>query len=147
MRVFVQRVTQGKCVVDNETTGQIKEGFVALVGFTHDDGIDEVKYCAKKVANLRVFDDNEGKMNLSVKQINGSILSISQFTLYADTKKGNRPSFTDALHPKQAEDLYKAFNEELRNTFDLTVETGIFGAEMEITLVNDGPVSILIESK
>jgi D-tyrosyl-tRNA(Tyr) deacylase len=147
MKVFVQRVSAGKCVVDGKTTGEIDQGYVCLVGFTHGDTLNEVKYCAKKVANLRVFSDQDDKLNLSVKDIQGDILSISQFTLYADTKKGNRPSFIDALDPEIATELYHEFNNELRQTHHLKVEEGVFGANMQISLTNDGPVSIMIESK
>lgn len=117
-----------------------------LVGITHTDTKTEADYIAKKVAQLRVFEDAEGKMNLCLKDIGGAILSISQFTLYADTRHGNRPSFIQAAHPEQAAPLYDYFNEQLRITYGLHVETGHFGADMKVDFINDGPVTIIIDS-
>ena len=144
MRVVVQRVTKASCTIDGSVYSQIEKGYLLLVGFTHTDTIKEVKYLAKKIAGLRVFEDENGKMNLSLKAVGGKILSISQFTLYADTKDGNRPAFIKAMNPKEANNLYEAFNEELR-TFDIEVFTGVFGADMKIDLLNDGPVTIIYD--
>ena len=146
MRVVLQRSLQAKVVVDGEVTGQIDRGFVLLVGITHKDTRDDVRYVAEKVANLRLFEDEEGKMNRSIFEAGGSILSVSQFTLYGDTKKGRRPSFSEAAKPDIAEPLWDFFNEELRR-LNLQVETGVFGAMMEVSLVNDGPVTLIVESK
>ena len=131
-----------KVTVDSEITGQIEKGFVLLVGFTHDDTEADVEYLAKKIPQLRVFEDEQGKMNVSLLDVGGKILSISQFTLYGDTKKGRRPNFMAAAKPDQANRLYEYFNEVLREQ-GLTVETGVFGAMMDVELVNDGPVLIL----
>ena len=144
MRVVVQRVKNASCVIDGNLYSQIDTGYLLLVGFTHTDSLKEVKYLAKKIANLRVFEDENGKMNLSLKAVNGKILSISQFTLYADTKDGNRPAFVKAMNPVEASKLYDLFNEELR-TYDIEVLTGQFGADMKINLLNDGPVTIIYD--
>ncbi len=117
-----------------------------LVGITHTDTQDDADYIAKKVAQLRVFEDADGKMNLSIKDINGAILSISQFTLYGDVRHGNRPSFIQAARPEQAQPLYDYFNTRLRTEYGLHVETGCFGADMKVDFINDGPVTILIDS-
>ncbi|ERI08875.1 D-aminoacyl-tRNA deacylase [Aneurinibacillus aneurinilyticus] len=146
MRVVVQRSKQASVTVHGEMTGKIDSGLVLLVGITHSDTKDDAEYVAEKIANLRIFEDGDGKMNRSVKDVDGAILSVSQFTLYGDTRKGRRPSFVDAARPEQAEPLYDFFNEKLREQ-GLRVETGIFGAMMEVALVNDGPVTLLIESK
>ena len=144
MRVVVQRVLNASCTIDGKLYSEIQKGYLLLVGFTHTDSIKEVKYLAKKIANLRVFEDENGKMNLSLKTVNGKILSISQFTLYADTKDGNRPAFINAMKPQEASNLYDLFNEELRN-YDIEVLTGVFGADMKINLINDGPVTIIYD--
>ena len=144
MRVVVQRVKHASCTIEGKIYSKIEQGFLLLVGFTHTDSEKEVKYLAKKIAGLRVFEDENGKMNLSLKQVDGKILSISQFTLYADTKDGNRPAFIKAMNPKDAMDLYQKFNEELRK-YDIEVSTGIFGADMKIELLNDGPVTIIYD--
>ncbi|MCP1355371.1 D-aminoacyl-tRNA deacylase [Aneurinibacillus migulanus] len=146
MRVVAQRSKQASVTVHGEVTGQIDSGLVLLVGITHSDTKDDAEYVAEKIANLRIFEDGDGKMNRSIKDVDGAILSVSQFTLYGDTSKGRRPSFVDAARPEQAEPLYDFFNEKLREQ-GLRVETGIFGAMMEVALVNDGPVTLLIESK
>lgn len=145
MRVVVQRSKNSKVLVNNEIVGSIDKGIVLLVGFTNDDTKEDIDYIVKKVLNLRIFDDSNGVMNLSIKDINGKILSISQFTLYADTKKGNRPSYINAMKGEEAIKLYEVFNDELRKEVD--VETGVFGAEMDVEIHNDGPVTILIDSK
>ena len=146
MRVVVQRVKRASCTIDGEVYSKIDTGYLLLVGFTHNDSVKEVKYLAKKIAGLRVFEDENGKMNLSLKAVGGKILSISQFTLYADTKDGNRPAFINAMKPDMALELYDLFNEELRS-YDIEVYTGIFGSDMKIDLLNDGPVTILMDSK
>ena len=146
MKVVIQRSGESYVDVDNKTVGKINFGFVVLVGFTHDDNIDDIKYIVKKIVNLRVFDDSNGVMNLSIKDIKGKILSISQSTLYADTKKGNRPSYINAMKSNDAKKMYEYFNEELRCN-DIEVETGVFGSDMDTHINNCGPVTILIDSK
>lgn len=146
MKLVVQRVTKASCKVDGAITGQIDQGFMVLVGFCAGDDIKTVTKLATKLSKLRVFDDKQGKMNKSIFDVSGKILSISQFTLYADCKSGNRPSFSKALEPVKAKELYEYFNEYLR-TLNLKVETGLFGAMMEIDLINDGPVTIIIDSE
>lgn len=146
MRVLVQRSLNSNVSVDNKIVGEINNGLVLLVGFTDEDNIEDIKYLVKKVINLRIFDDENGVMNKSVLDVKGEILSISQFTLYADTKKGNRPSYINALNGQEATKLYDLFNEELRNN-DIKVETGIFGSDMKVNILNDGPVTILLESR
>lgn len=144
MKVVVQRVKEASCEVNGTIVSSIKNGFLLLVGFTHTDTLKEVKYCAKKVSNLRIFEDENGKLNIGIKALNYDILSISQFTLYADTHKGNRPSFVDAMAPTQANTLYEAFNQTLEH-LGLHVEKGVFQHHMNIHLINDGPVTIIIE--
>ena len=145
MRVLVQRSLNSKVTVNNQITGKIEEGLVLLVGFTEGDSKKDIDYLVNKVLNLRIFDDEKGIMNKSVLETGGQILSISQFTLYADTKKGNRPSYIQALSGDKAVKLYNLFNEELSK--HIRVETGVFGAEMTVDIQNDGPVTILLESK
>lgn len=147
MRVFVQRVTDASCTVENKRISEIQNGFLLLVGFTHTDTLQDVEYLAKKIAHLRIFEDEEGKLNKSILDQNYEILSISQFTLYAATKKGNRPSFTESMHPVQAEVLYHALTDMLIHTYQINTFEGIFGAMMDIKLTNNGPVSIMLESK
>lgn len=147
MRVVIQRSKQASVTVDGVVTGAIESGYVLLVGLTHDDTLEDVKYVAKKVAELRLWEDDEGKMNHSIVEHGGKILSVSQFTLYADTRKGRRPSFIDAARPEAARPLWEAFNDELRNPHGLQVETGVFGAMMDVSLINDGPITIIVESK
>lgn len=146
MRVVIQRVAEASVLVDGKETGKINKGFVLLVGVEETDELEDVKYLTRKIANMRIFEDADEKMNLALKDVGGKILSISQFTLHADTKKGNRPSFVQAANPEKANELYEALNTSLRAE-GLTVETGIFGADMAVSLVNDGPVTILIDSK
>ena len=143
MKVVVQKARNAKCVVDNKVTGEIDYGLMVLVGFTEGDDIEKIKYICKKIVNLRIFEDESGIMNKSVLDEKGKILSISQFTLYGDTSKGNRPSYINALGGEKATKLYDLFNEELRNYID--VETGIFGADMEISFTNIGPTTIILE--
>lgn len=144
MKVVVQRVKHASCTIDGNLYSSIEQGYLLLVGFTHTDSIKEVNYLAKKIAGLRIFEDENGKMNLSLKAVGGKILSISQFTLYADTKDGNRPAFINAMKPDEASRLYDLFNEELRK-YDIEVFTGIFGSDMKIELLNDGPVTIIYD--
>lgn len=146
MRLVVQRVKEASCTVDGNVTGKINDGFMVLVGFGSDDNKIIVEKMANKLAKLRVFEDSDGKMNLGLNDINGDILSISQFTLYADCSKGNRPSFNLALKGEEAIKLYDYFNEVLRQ-LGFKVEMGIFGADMKIKLLNDGPVTIIMDSR
>lgn len=143
MRVLVQRSGNSKVEVDGKTTGKINNGLVLLVGFTEGDTIEQIEYLAKRVVNLRIFDDENGVMNKSILDCGGSILSISQFTLYADTAKGNRPSYVKAMSGEKATKLYDLFNEELRKYVE--VETGVFGADMTVSITNMGPVTIWLE--
>ncbi len=145
MRVLLQRVRHASVTIDGMIHGKIDQGFLVLVGITHEDDASIVEKLAKKTAELRVFEDESGKMNLSLADIQGKILSISQFTLYADCKKGRRPGFEKAAKPIQAEPLYNYYNECLRS-YGISVETGIFGADMKVELLNDGPVTILFDS-
>ena len=142
MRVVVQRTIESSVKVDNKIIGKIGNGLTILVGFGKNDGSKEIDYLVNKIINLRIFDDENGVMNKSLLDVNGSILSISQFTLYADTSKGRRPSYFNAH--SDALSLYNDFNEKLRNY--VNVETGEFGADMEVSLVNDGPVTIILET-
>lgn len=146
MRAVIQRVSQAKVVVDENTVGQINRGFMILLGVHEEDTQADVDYLVGKISKLRVFEDDQQKMNRSIIDVDGKILSISQFTLFADTKKGNRPSFVQAAKPDTAIPLYEAFNEGLRQA-GIPVETGIFGADMKCHLVNDGPVTIIIDSQ
>ena len=146
MRIVVQRCSRAEVRIDGRTVGQIGQGFMLLVGITEKDTQAEAELLAKKIAQLRVFEDSEGKMNLAIRDVGGAILSISQFTLYADCRKGNRPSFIRAARPEQASPLYDYFNETLRETYGLTVETGRFGADMKVDFINDGPVTILLDT-
>ncbi|MTD29709.1 D-aminoacyl-tRNA deacylase [Planomicrobium sp. YIM 101495] len=146
MRIVLQRSKQASVTVEGEVTGAIESGFVLLVGITHDDTKADVEYAANKIAGLRLFEDEEGKMNRSIDEVGGAILSISQFTLYGDIRKGRRPSFIEAARPEVAEPLWNQFNEALRSR-NLQVETGVFGAMMDVQLINDGPVTLVVESK
>lgn len=146
MRVVVQRCSRAEVRIDGLVVGKIGQGFMLLVGITETDTQAEANILAKKIAQLRVFEDTEGKMNLAIHDVGGAILSISQFTLYADCRKGNRPSFIRAARPEQASPLYDYFNETLRTTYNLQVETGRFGADMKVDFINDGPVSILLDT-
>lgn len=145
MKVVLQKVTEASVTVENDVLGQIGMGYVLLVGVAEGDTEKEADYLAKKINGLRIFEDDEGKMNLDIHQVSGSILSISQFTLLADTKKGNRPSFTKSAHPDEAIRLYDYFNEQLRG-YGLTVATGQFGAHMKVAIHNDGPVTIVFDT-
>ncbi len=144
MRALLQRVSQAKVTVNGRITGQIERGFVILLGVTHSDTTKEADWLANKVAGLRLFEDKAGKMNLSLNDIDGALLVISQFTLYGDARKGRRPSFTAAARPEQAEPLVDTFCEKLRG-MGYTVATGVFGAHMEVEIHNDGPVTLMLE--
>ena len=144
MRLLIQRVQNAKVVVENETVGEIKKGFLVLCGITHSDTKVQADYLANKLCNLRVFEDENQKMNLSLKDVSGELLIVSQFTLYGDCTSGNRPSFTEAAKPEQANELYEYFMEKCKAQ-NVKVEKGIFGADMKVSLVNDGPVTIMLE--
>ena len=144
MKFVIQRVKEAEVKVDGQTTGKIDDGFLVLIGITHTDTKEIADYLVKKLINLRIFEDKNGKMNLSLEDINGSILLVSQFTLYADCSGGNRPSFTEAAKPDFANELYEYIISECKKKVD-KVETGIFGADMKVSLLNDGPVTIILE--
>lgn len=144
MRIIVQRCTEAHVKVDNKIVGKIDKGVMLLVGFTHTDDSSNIDYMVDKVLNLRIFDDENGVMNKSLLDVNGSILSISQFTLYADARKGRRPSYVNALSGDKATKLYDEFNNKIKEK-NIHIETGIFGADMKVSLTNDGPVTILLE--
>ena len=144
MKLVIQRVKNSKVTVDNKITGKIEKGFLVLLGVTHTDTKETADFLVKKLCNLRVFTDENDKMNLSIKDIDGELLIVSQFTLYADCKKGNRPSFVDSAKPEMAEELYKYFVEQCQKEVK-NVETGIFGAHMEVELLNSGSVTIILE--
>ena len=146
MRAVVQRVASSRVTVDERVTGEVKRGLLVLLGVTHDDTSKDVDYMVDKVTNLRIFEDENDKMNLSLKDIGGEVMAVSQFTLYGDARKGRRPSFSDAARPDVANPLYEEFVEKLRAQ-GITVGTGEFGAHMMVELINDGPVTILLESK
>lgn len=145
MRILVQRSLNSSVSVNNNIVGKIDKGLVIFVGFTNGDTVKEIDYLINKLLNLRIFDDESGIMNKSVLDVAGEILSISQFTLYADTKKGNRPSYIQAMKNIEANKLYDLFNERLKGK--IKVETGVFGADMKVNIINDGPVTILLESR
>ena len=144
MRLLLQRVSRAEVRIDGRVAGRVGRGFCLLVGFTHGNGPEQVEWMAEKVIGLRLFGDNEGKMNLSLDDVGGALLVVSQFTLYGDARKGRRPSFIDAARPEEAELLYDTFVESLRAR-GAHVETGEFGAMMDVDLVNEGPVTLLLE--
>ena len=146
MRAVIQRVKQSRVLVNGEVTGAIQQGFTVLLGVCQEDDIPDAQYLARKIANLRVFEDLDGKMNVSLKEVEGKVLAVSQFTLLGDTRKGNRPSFVEAAPPEKAKNLYDAFTSFLVEE-GITVEEGIFQAEMMVEISNDGPVTILMDSK
>lgn len=147
MKAVIQRVSSASVTIDGQINGLIEQGFMILLGIGTEDVIDDVTYLAKKISGLRVFSDTEDKMNLSLADVQGSILLISQFTLHASTKKGNRPSFITAAKPDVAIPLYEAMIDTLANDYKIPVATGIFGSDMKVALINDGPVTIIIDSK
>ena len=144
MKIVIQRVTNAQVEVDKKVVGKIGKGFLVLLGVTHKDTKENADYLVKKLCKLRVFSDENDKMNLSLKDVNGELLIVSQFTLYANCKDGNRPSFVEAAKPEQANELYEYFCSECKKN-DIKVEKGIFGADMKVSLLNDGPVTIVIE--
>lgn len=146
MRAVVQRVSRSSVVSDGVCTGEIQQGLMVLLGVTHDDNEQDARYLAEKIANLRIFEDEEDKLNLSVQEVGGAVLSVSQFTLYGDCRRGRRPSFTEAARPEQANALYEQFNQFLQQQ-GIAVETGRFQTHMAVELVNDGPVTVLLDSK
>lgn len=145
MRTIIQRVKHAKVNINERTVGKIDKGFLILLGITHTDTVKEVKWLANKIKDLRIFEDENDKMNLSLKDVNGEVLIISQFTLYGNCIKGRRPSFIDAAKPELANELYLKFIDEFRN-FDIKTETGKFGADMKVELLNDGPVTLIIDT-
>ena len=145
MKIVIQRVSQASVTIDGKIAGAIQQGLLLLVGICPEDGPEDIEYAVRKISQMRIFSDQEDKMNLSVQDVGGQILSISQFTLYADTKKGNRPAFTGAAKPDLATALYDQFNQKLAQT--VPVQTGEFGADMKVSLVNDGPVTIVLDTK
>jgi len=146
MKAVIQRAKNASVTVDNQIIGEIDYGFVVLLGITHEDTMEDVEYIVNKIIHLRVFEDENQKMNLSLKNVDGSILSISQFTLYGDTRKGRRPSFIKAAKPEHANTLYEAFNKRIESE-KINVETGQFGAMMDVQFTNEGPVTLIIDSK
>lgn len=146
MRCVVQRVSRASVTVEEKITGQVEKGYMVLVGVETGDTEQDMRYCAEKVAGLRVFEDENGKMNLSVKDVGGAVLAVSQFTLLGDARHGRRPSFSNAARPEEANALYEAFCEALRAE-NIRVETGVFQTDMQVELVNDGPVTILLDSR
>jgi D-tyrosyl-tRNA(Tyr) deacylase len=147
MRLVIQRVTEASVKVDGEIVGAIQNGLMVLVGIEDADSQEDIEWLAGKVSNLRIFDDAEGVMNLSVKEVQGDILLISQFTLHASTKKGNRPSYINASKPPIAIPLYEAMIQQLEKEMDKPIQTGRFGADMKVSLLNNGPVTIIMDSK
>ena len=147
MKIVIQRVSEASVSINQKIEGKIKQGLVVLLGILNDDTQEDIDWLIKKLLNLRVFGDENGVMNLSLLDISGEILLISQFTLHASTKKGNRPSYIKAAKPDVAIPLYQQFISNLENAFDKKIETGVFGADMKVALVNDGPVTIVIDSK
>ncbi len=146
MRAVIQRVSQASVTINEQVIGKIDKGYMILLGIHEEDTQEDADYLIRKIPLLRVFEDTDGKMNQNIQDVGGSILSVSQFTLYADTKKGNRPSFIKAARPETAIPLYEYFNEGLRQQ-GLTVETGEFGGDMDVALVNDGPVTIIFDTR
>lgn len=147
MRAIIQRVTSAKVNINEQTVGKIHQGLLVLIGITGGDTHDDIEWLVRKVTSTRIFADEEGKMNLSIKDIKGELLIVSQFTLHASTKKGNRPSFTQAAHPDIAIPLYEKFIQQADETMGKKSQTGKFGADMQIQLTNDGPVTLMIDSK
>ena len=145
MKLVIQRVQHAEVEVDNKTVGKIKKGFLVLLGVTHGDTEANADYLAKKLCKLRVFEDENDRMNLALNDVDGELLIVSQFTLYANCSDGNRPSFTDAAKPDEAEKLYEYFCKKCEEEYKVHVERGIFGADMKVSLLNDGPVTIIIE--
>lgn len=147
MRIVIQRVSEAKVTIDHEICGSIEHGFVVLLGITHEDTESDADYLIKKLVGLRVFADENGKMNVAINDVGGNVLLISQFTLFASYKKGNRPGFTKAAKPEQAIPLYEYFKKELNAQVLKPLQYGQFGADMKVSLVNDGPITIVMDSK
>lgn len=147
MIVVIQRVSEASVKIEGEIAGEIGQGLLILVGIVQEDSEEDMDWLCKKIINLRIFQDEENKMNLSLQDVQGDILLISQFTLHASTKKGNRPSFMEAAKPDTAIPLYEQFIQKLEIALDKTIQTGEFGADMKVSLINDGPVTIVIDSK
>ncbi len=147
MIAVIQRVTQASVTIDGTVEGQIDQGLLVLLGITHTDTDEDLQWLARKIIGLRIFSDQEGKMNLDLKALGGNILLVSQFTLLASTKKGNRPSYTDAARPEVAIPLYEKMITQLEQDLGQSIQTGEFGADMKVSLLNDGPVTIIIDSK
>ena len=147
MKIVIQRVSEARVKVSDKIISEIKLGFLILLGVEKSDSKEDINWLVNKISNLRVFSDNELKMNLSIKDIKGEIIVVSQFTLHAKTKKGNRPSYIKAANPEQAEHLYEEFILQLKNESAVSVQSGIFGANMQVDIVNDGPVTIIMDSK
>ncbi|MCD6066039.1 MAG: D-tyrosyl-tRNA(Tyr) deacylase [Bacteroidetes bacterium] len=147
MKVVIQRVTYASVTINDTAVSSIRKGFLILLGIEEADTNEDIEWLCKKIVSLRIFSDAEGKMNLDIKEVNGDILVVSQFTLHAQTKKGNRPSYIKAARPEQAIPLYEQFVKELEINLGKTISTGEFGADMQVSLVNDGPVTIIIDSK
>ncbi|CQR23833.1 D-tyrosyl-tRNA(Tyr) deacylase [Streptococcus varani] len=145
MKIVIQRVKEASVTIEGQVKGQIQQGLLLLVGVAPEDSQEDVDYAVRKISHMRIFSDENDKMNLSVQDIGGQVLSISQFTLYADTKKGNRPAFTGAAKPDMATALYDQFNKQLAEF--VPVQTGEFGADMKLALINDGPVTIILDTK
>ena len=146
MRAVVQRVSKAKVMVENEKIAEIGKGLVVLLGVECDDALEDAVYLAKKISKLRIFEDADGKMCEDVQQISGEVLSVSQFTLLAETKKGNRPNFSRAEKPTKAKEIYNFFNEQLSDMLDVDIQVGCFGADMQVELINDGPVTIIYDT-
>lgn len=147
MRAVIQRVNGCFVQIGNDVKSNIGKGLLVLLGIESDDGMDDIEYLCKKISNLRVFNDKKGVMNISIKDIQGEIMVVSQFTLHASTKKGNRPSYIKAANPETAVPLYEKFIERIQEESDTEIQTGVFGADMKISLINDGPVTIIIDTK
>jgi len=147
MIAVIQRVSEASVKIEDKIKGSIQKGFLILLGITHEDTLEDVEWLSKKIIGMRIFSDEEGKMNLDLKSVNGDILLISQFTLHASTKKGNRPSFIEAARPEIAIPLYEQMIKQLSKELGKAIKTGEFGADMKVSLVNDGPVTIIIDSK
>jgi D-tyrosyl-tRNA(Tyr) deacylase len=146
MRILIQRVKSAKVVIEGQAVADIKQGLLLFVGVGKDDSVEDIERLTKKVINLRIFEDEQGKMNLNIKQVKGEVLSVPQFTLYADTRKGNRPGFDCSAEPEMAKEYWSRFNNLLREN-GIPVKEGVFGAHMEVGLINDGPVTIWLDSK
>lgn len=147
MRAVIQRVSEASVIIENEIISRIEIGLVILLGIEIDDNTEDVKWLANKTSQLRIFSDIEGKMNNSITDVNGAVIVLSQFTLHAKTKKGNRPSYIKAARPEQAIPLYELFKEELSQLIGKKVQSGVFGADMKVSLINDGPITIIIDTK